>query len=86
MLPPTVIVTAEYSPARVGAETMPNVCVMQVSDVDEQMYEGLFQLRVVLSNFHWGDRVFQHVIITVRGRWARASPKSDYDVEDHGGE
>ncbi len=80
-LPPTVIVTAEYSPARVGAETYAQRLRDAGVDVDEQMYEGQVHNFAVVLSIPLGERVFQQVIRTVRGRWARARRNTDMTLK-----
>jgi acetyl esterase len=76
-LPPAVIVTAEYSPARFGAEMYAQRLREAGVDVEEKLYEGQVHNFAVVLSMPMGERVFQQVIRTVRGRWMRARRNSD---------
>jgi acetyl esterase len=72
-LPPALIVTAEYSPARPGAEAYAQRLREAGVEVDTQMYERQLHGFFVLLRLPLGERAFQKVINAIRLRWARAA-------------
>jgi acetyl esterase len=70
-MPPTVLITAEYSPARSGAEAYAERLRDAGVDVNAQRYERQIHDFFVLLRLPLGERAFQQVIKAVRARWAR---------------